>query len=494
MVGESTSLLANTPPARKARPAAAVLCLALLGLAYSRTAKGSRVRAAGLSSSPDFPRPPTDDTAAPGDAVAFIDVTMDDFLAFPAVVDWLRRYVDDPVNASRSVEARGALLAYLPARLTIELDAAAVAGSLGRVAASGHVAFSLYLGTVASWTIVMSARGALERIAPGKSANSAGTSHFCALKNKDEDTLLLMSVVNNSASGYAFEWDWRGTGAYARVGGTRGGVWGTHDIQWAARRDGGARDAFWVSEAGHALPDYCAYDQNLTLVRADDGAILRKIALPGSSCGARAPDVNHHQLVADDAVALVSERNFASLAKFNLTDARGRDGAAAQQRARLAWRVGGPEGTWPIVDFDGTVHAAGATVWAQQHNPEFISDDEICMFDCTGLGNESRMLIVHVDEAAERATLRWQHRLGVLSQVYGDCDPLPSGNLLASYWKSEFSDSNSSADDDAVAGLVEVVRETNAVAWHMRVYGARCPTGDCENSNTEGWHMYSVER
>ena len=29
-------------------------------------------------------------TAAPGDAVAFIDVTMDDFLAFPAVVDWLR--------------------------------------------------------------------------------------------------------------------------------------------------------------------------------------------------------------------------------------------------------------------------------------------------------------------------------------------------------------------------------------------------------------------
>ena len=36
----------------------------------------------------------TDDTAAPGDAVAFIDVTMEDFLAFPAVVDWLRRYVE----------------------------------------------------------------------------------------------------------------------------------------------------------------------------------------------------------------------------------------------------------------------------------------------------------------------------------------------------------------------------------------------------------------
>ena len=163
LVGESTSLLAYTRPARKARPAAAVLCVALLGLAYSRTAKGSRVfglpDGEGLSSSPDFPRPPTDDTAAPGDAVAFIDVTMDDFLAFPAVVDWLRRYVDDPVNASRSVEARGALLAYLPARLTIELDAAAVAGSLGRVAASGHVAFSLYLGTVASWTIVMTMTG-----------------------------------------------------------------------------------------------------------------------------------------------------------------------------------------------------------------------------------------------------------------------------------------------------------------------------------------------
>merc|ERR1711988_196684 len=46
----------------------------------------------------------------------------------------------------------------------------------------------------------------------------------------------------------------------------------------------------------------------------------------------------------------------------------------------------------------------------------------------------------------------------------------------------------------AVAGLVEVVKGTNDIAWHMRVYGTRCPSNECHESNTDGWHMYSVER
>ena len=193
-------------------------------------------------------------------------------------------------------------------------------------------------------------------------------------------------------------------------------------------------------------------------------------------------------MLEEDSVALVSERNLAAISKYDVN-------FSAPGGGTLRWRLGGLYGTWPIKSLDGaTTYPPSETVWANQHNPEFISETEICMFDCTGLGNESRLLIVDVNESAAEARLSWEYRLGVLSSVFGDCDPLPSGNLLASYWKSEFSDSNSSADDDAVAGLVEVVRETNAVAWHMRVYGARCPTGDCENSNTEGWHMYSVER
>ena len=126
---------------------------------------------------------------------------MDDFLAFPAVVDWLRRYVDDPVNASRSVEARGALLAYLPARLTIEMDAKAVAGELGDAASGGYFAFSLFYADTAAWNVVMDARGQLLTVAPVRSVDATGAAHFCALKNYDEDTLLLVSSENFTAAG-----------------------------------------------------------------------------------------------------------------------------------------------------------------------------------------------------------------------------------------------------------------------------------------------------
>ena len=57
-----------------------------------------------------------------------------------------------------------------------------------------------------------------------------------------------------------------------------------------------------------------------------------------------------------------------------------------------------------------------------------------------------------------------QHRLGVLSSVFGDCDPMPSGNLLASYWNSNYT--NATGDGpygQAVAGLIEV-RRAAAVA------------------------------
>ena len=146
---------------------------------------------------------------------------MSAFLAFPAVVEWLEaQNISDPVNTSATVEGQGALLYYLPARLTIEFDARAIAGSLGKAAAGGYVAFNLYNGYAASWTIVMDMTGALQQISPAISSNSIGMSHFCALKNKDEETLLLVSSVNESASGAAFLWSWR-TGDYKRIAGAR---------------------------------------------------------------------------------------------------------------------------------------------------------------------------------------------------------------------------------------------------------------------------------
>ena len=432
------------------------------------------------------------DAAGAADAVGaytMIEVPMSTFLAFDSVVDWMVHHTtfDDPVNTSKSAEGQAALLDYLPARLTIEFDAKAIAGSIGQVASGGYVAYSLYRSTTASWTIVMDMHGGIQQISPGKSVDTVGVAHFCALKNKDEDNMILVSSINSSAAGYAYLWNWR-NGEYTSIGGNN--VWGTHDAQWAAH---GTKEAFWVSQSSHILPGTnCGYDANLTLIEAQTGDIIQKLHIPGSACGSKAPDVNHAQLFAEDSFALISERNWASIAKFNLS-------GDAEDGGSLMWRLGGLKGQWPIVDFDGvTTYNASQTVWENQHNPEFISDTDICMFDCTGLGNESRLLIVSVNETEQKAQLQWEHRLGVYSPVYGDCDPLPSGNLLASYWKSNYGNASSGAQEEAVAGLIEVVPGTNnsdnSVAWHMRVYGQQCPKANCHEDDTSGWHMYSVER
>ena len=73
-------------------------------------------------------------------------------------------------------------------------------------------------------------------------------------------------------------------------------------------------------------------------------------------------------------------------------------------------------------------------------------------------------------------------------------DPLPSGNILGAYWSTYYS--NSSEDDQAQAGLIEVVRDTKQVAWHMRVYGKACDDADCNDGGSKdyGWKFYSAER
>ena len=275
---------ARRPSARRSYMPVALAVGALLALArrggLSELRAGSSL-ASNSTDGPLFPRPPADrprsGTAGAVGASTTIEVPMSAFLAFPAVVDWLVKTagVDDPVNASATREGRVKLLSYLPARLTIEFDERAVAGSVGRVASGGYVAFNLYVNYVASWTIVMDVKGGLRQVSPGLSVNSVGVGHFSALKNKDEDHLLLVSSLNESASGYAYLWNWK-TGEYRRVGGRH--VWGTHDAQWAAH---GMREALWVVEAAHVLPvDHCGYDQNVSLVTADTGEILHTLRVP----------------------------------------------------------------------------------------------------------------------------------------------------------------------------------------------------------------------
>ena len=161
-------------------------------------------------------------------------------------------------------------------------------------------------------------------------------------------------------------------------------------------------------------------------------------------------------MLEEDSVALVSERNLAAISKYDVN-------FSAPGGGTLRWRLGGLYGTWPIKSLDGaTTYPPSETVWANQHNPEYISETEICMFDCTGLGNESRLLIVRVDESEGKAYLKWEYRLGALTQLFGDADPTIAGNVLGAFWIQEYGPATRWGD--AQAGLVEVTRDTKEVA------------------------------
>ena len=395
-----------------------------------------------------------------------INVPMSDFLRFPKVVDHLvAKGVHDPLNANEST-----LLDYLPKRLTIDVDDDALRGDIGEDATGGYVAFNVYNGEAASWMVVMSTTGKLHQVSPGKSAGNVGEGHFCGFKNLDEQKMLLAAEANYTGSGHAYIWDWR-KDTYERIGGDA--IYSAHDIQWAVSR----KDAFWIPWAIDTTSS-----KNAMLVDARTGEVYHTLQTTYGT----AADVNHVQMLENDTLAVVSLRLANGIAKFNVTNSSSKGG-------ELLWVVGGEYGTWPIRDFDRSVlHPPGSTLWSWQHNAEYIGEGEYAMFDNGGLGNESRMLIVSVNETAREAALEWEYRLGTYSMIFGDHDPVPTGNMQGAYWRTSFG--NRTGDEQAHSGLVEVVRESKRVAWHMRVYGRDCPHDHCKNNIWNGWKFYSSER
>ena len=99
------------------------------------------------------------------------------------------------------------------------------------------------------------------------------------------------------------------------------------------------------------------------------------------------------------------------------------------------------------------------------------------MFDDLGLGGESRLLIVRVDESEGKAYLVWEYRLGALTQLFGDADPTVSGNVLGAFWIQEYGPDTRWGD--AQAGIVEVTREGKEVAWQLLIEGDACYEPKC---------------
>ena len=252
------------------------------------------------------------------------------------------------MNASRSLEGTGRLTTYLPSRFEITFDAKAIAGSAGEAAAGGLVAFNLYSANVVSWNVVMDLKGELRQVAPARSVDAKGVVHYCGFKNYDEDTLLVVSSENYTASGHAYKWNWKND-TYTRIGGHET-LFGCHDIQWSSIE---GADAFWIPQAEWQ----CHYNTNVTLVDATDGSVMRNVNTGYDGCVA---DVNHAQLLKNDTAALLSLRAIDAVAKYNLQPGGGDE---------LVWIIGGKYGQWPIHDLVNNVtYAPGEVAWAGQHN------------------------------------------------------------------------------------------------------------------------------
>ena len=198
-------------------------------------------------------------------------------------------------------------------------------------------------------------------------------------------------------------------------------------------------------------------------------------------------DINHVQAIDDDAYLIISSRMTNTIYKVY-----------ANNGSKI-WALGGDDGEFGIVGSDGTYYAPGESYWVGQHNAEYIGNDEYAMFDnnydeaSIGGSANSRLIVVEVNESTYEANVTFQYDLDVYSNIFGDNDRLPTGNLLACYWTSDSMD----YDNQFSAKIVEVVRDSSEVAFEVKITStamteAECPDEVCMIK--DGFFMYSVER
>ena len=242
-----------------------------------------------------------------------------------------------------------------------------------------------------------------------------------------------------------------------------------HDVQSSYTHP---NSAFWV-------PSYDG--QSFEQHNASSGALLRSVPVFGSV------DINHVQLIEQEATAIISSRLNSAVYKIDVAT------------GAVAWQLGGYGGTFDVYDLDGTYYPAGASPYpfGGQHNAEWFGDGYVYMFDNRyGFGTDSsRMIILSLDEDAFVAHVVWEYVTDLYTPYYGDADRLPTGNVLGTWWAAYFNVS----EHDGVqfeARVAEVTRggvTDGATAWRATVQGPLCSGATCMNENRGTWKIYSAE-
>jgi len=345
-----------------------------------------------------------------------------------------------------------------------------------------------------SFLMVINLLGDIQGVYPHNETLSVDALHASPVSSKE---LYLGMNKDSLENGPAATWNWGKNEYYQYPWGWTGN---SHDVQWADQ------NYLWhvpaASDFQLRLMDLGSGDE-VTHINVSGGVLPQAWVEKSTSM----VDINHFQFDDDNKIAYMSFRHlnaFIKTSEFEL-DTEDTSGTTVG----VEWIVGSHNGTFTLIDIDGTEYKPGTpeynqlydglgSMWAGQHNLEFFGDDEFMMFDnAYDMENDkfanpsgSRLLIVKVDEEAETATLVWEYQFGYNTTIYGDNDQLPSGNLLGCAWPDKSSIGRSESTFDAE--IVEVTRETGEIAWRMEVIGSGERAS--QPSDTYGWMMYSVER
>jgi len=473
-------------------------CVALLGLNVQPRSPdvdlSGREPSSALAAEPSFPsRAPPSTAGAPstenpdpmGDDGNVVPTTVVDGIEYEHMPislldnDVLAKYAKTQLAANLPI--------YLPDSVDIFWNKNLTQGDIGETASEGYVALSIAhgdfaLGTIdAAFTLIVTLDGDIVEasVAPTFTADELnGQTYFKrfeGLKMKDSETLMLAGNADLDGGGF-YEWKFSEDGSEVTPSPFLQNVSASsHDIQYFQDED-----------------MYLVIGENLDRVLAFNGNGTK---LWEHICDSTRPSIhfNHAQLVRDDNGELavyISVRDFNSVQKVNFTN------------GEVIWELGGKDGLFNITDIDGTQYAPfqGHSPWNHQHNAEYVGGGRIAMFDNGYNGSmvrHSRMLLLDVNEEDKSAEVVWEWSTGVHSLIFGDCDILPSENIVGTFWPSTVHTKSVDIRSSYEAVAVEVTRN-GSMAWMMGVRGTNV-IGETEYTRYSGeapigWAMYSVER
>lgn len=406
--------------------------------------------------------------APKGDKTVKMLVTQNDMIESTAMRNYMQSLsLEDHEFFSRN---------YLPQRITIEYTLKNVEGDVGPDALNlGKVAFSLQHRNTngtdnRAYNIVMNMNGTIASISPQLYYVEDSFPTSLKFYSEDPSYVVLGMKSNGKLDGPVYLWNWDDSKPgsahrYINLTTPDAGI-DAHDVSI----DGNGDCFLWgITTEGIALFDRTGAFK--------DCGYYRSASLSG--------DINHAQVYRNKSLALISDRGASSIVILNLSaDTNGTRGTDIV--------IGGSDGNVSLIDENGIVYDAGTELWVKQHNAEYFGGNEVYMYDNHVVSsrndvfqNNSRALIIKLEEEKGAARIVWSYDMGFFTPVFGDVDRVVNNHIQICGWVY-------STEIDYDMTIREVDRASQEIAWELKVFNQ--DTTEKYITKDAGWNIYSAER